>query len=708
MATADGSILIRTQFDKKDLNTGLASITKSLQKISSLVKIVLGVGLISLGKQSLQLASDLQEVQNVVDVAFGEMSATIDEFAKDSITSLGISELTAKKTASAFGAMANGLGFAREETANMSIELTKLSADMASFFNMTQDETRTALASVFTGETETLKRYGILITEVNLQEYARQQGIQKSITAMTQQEKVMLRYNYIMSVTGQAQGDFARTQDSWANQMRILTENWKQFLTVVGNGSINILAPFVKTLNMAVQSATNLATAISQVLGLQSTTEVVTGGTSANISDAVSNQEDLADATNATNKAAKRQLAFFDDINVLSKENAGTSATGISSGVSGGLSSISTEVDAKGMSELSKKIEPLVKAISSLFDAVKNFTKNAVSGFVDFFKEKFDFVNIQNLTSIISLLADSLNAITPEQAERFGRSIAEIVFAIGILKAAAKGFAIITSIGAALKTIAGYLPLAINFINALNPANLPAVSDYLYSISDAYASFIDFINEFFASNQITSAINQFLFDLAEFIKDVFLTVFNIKEIFGFQWTKDLFATANEAFAKVKEAFGNKDWAGVGIGILEAIGNGIAGAITFIFEPIIKFIDGIVNTIINSINFIITQLNKLPGVAIDLLGTSGISKTPEWSSLKIPEVATGTVLPATQAFTGVGSQGGYGPIYNQQQATNDKNVQLVLDGKELARATLPYVINEFTRQGYNLRPIGGTK
>jgi nucleoid DNA-binding protein len=164
--------------------------------------ITAGFGLLS--KSAIEYASSLQEVQNVVDVAFGAMANDINEWSKTTLKAFGLNELSSKRMAGRFMAMSNGMGIAAEKGLVMSKTLTQLSGDIASFYNVSVEEAETALQSIYTGETETLKRYGIVITEVNLQEYARRQGIQKSITQMTQLEKVMLRYNYIMEVTAQA------------------------------------------------------------------------------------------------------------------------------------------------------------------------------------------------------------------------------------------------------------------------------------------------------------------------------------------------------------------------------------------------------------------------------------------------------------------------------------------------------------------------
>ena len=197
------------------------------------------------------MASDLEEVQNVVDVSFGSMADEVEAFANTAVRSYGMSALTAKRMASTFMAMSNGMDIAQEAGKNMSLQLTALAGDMASFYNVGQDIAQTALNSIFTGETESLKKFGIVLTETNLEAFALSQGIKKSYQAMSQAEKVALRYNYVLNATKNAQGDFARTSGSWANQIRILKEQWTQFLGILGSGLIKILTPMVKEIGRA-------------------------------------------------------------------------------------------------------------------------------------------------------------------------------------------------------------------------------------------------------------------------------------------------------------------------------------------------------------------------------------------------------------------------------------------------------------------------
>ena len=154
---------------------------------------------VDFGKQCLELGSDLQEVQNVVDVTFPHMSDQVDQFAKSAAQSFGLSETMAKRYTGTFGAMAKAFGFTEAQAYDMSTTLTGLAGDVASFYNISQDEAYTKLKSVFSGETETLKDLGIVMTQAALDQYALANGYGKTTQAMTEQEKVALRYAFVQS-----------------------------------------------------------------------------------------------------------------------------------------------------------------------------------------------------------------------------------------------------------------------------------------------------------------------------------------------------------------------------------------------------------------------------------------------------------------------------------------------------------------------------
>lgn len=164
---------------------------------------------IDFSKSCLSLGSDLAEVQNVVDVTFKSMSSGINSFAQTAITQFGLSETAAKKYAGTFGAMSKAMGLSESAAYEMSTAVTGLTGDVASFFNLSADEAYTKLKSIWTGETETLKDLGVVMTQTALDNYALNNGFGKTTKNMTEQEKLMLRYRYVMSSLSDAQGDFA-------------------------------------------------------------------------------------------------------------------------------------------------------------------------------------------------------------------------------------------------------------------------------------------------------------------------------------------------------------------------------------------------------------------------------------------------------------------------------------------------------------------
>ena len=370
---ADGTIVIDTRIDQKGAINGMkglqSSLTPMLKKIGSLIAVAFSAkALLSFAKASIEVASDIQEVQNVVDVAFGDMAYKMEEFADTAITQYGISRLEAKKTGSTMMAMAKGMGLASDEASDMAITLTGLSADMASFYNITQDRASIALKSVFTGETETLKQYGIVMTEVNLQEYAYQQGINKKYQAMTQAEKVQLRYNYVLEQTKLAQGDFARTQGSWANQTRILSEQWKEFMSVIGTGLIQVLTPAIRVLNQFLSSLIAVARNLASFLGVDLNVSNATAESADNTEALAGAMDNTADSTKKANKAGKQAVATFDDLNVLQKDS--------DSGAGGAGGGASTKVATEPVTQASNAMAGLANGfLDTLMDKLSDLAK---------------------------------------------------------------------------------------------------------------------------------------------------------------------------------------------------------------------------------------------------------------------------------------------------------------------------------------------
>lgn len=204
-----------------------------------------GKVLLDWGKSAVAAASDLQEVQNVVDVTFGTSATQIDAWAKKAQTQFGLTETQAKKFTSTLGAMMKSAGMAGPEIVSMSTDLAGLAADMASFYNLDFETAFQKIRSGISGETEPLKQLGINMSTANLEAFALTQGITKAFDQMSQGEQTLLRYQYLMSATADAQGDFARTSDGFANSQRRLETALETINTALGSTLLNYITPVV-------------------------------------------------------------------------------------------------------------------------------------------------------------------------------------------------------------------------------------------------------------------------------------------------------------------------------------------------------------------------------------------------------------------------------------------------------------------------------
>lgn len=268
--------------------------------------------LVDFGKSCIELGSDLAEVQNVVDVTFPAMTKQVDTFAQNAAAKFGLSETMAKQFTGTFGAMAKAFGFSEGQAYEMSTALTGLAGDVASFYNITQEEAYTKLKSVFTGETESLKDLGVVITQSALDAYALANGYGKTTQAMSEAEKVALRYAFVQQQLTAASGDFSRTSDGWANQVRILKLNFDSLKASIGQGLINVLAPVLKVINSLLAKLMTLASAFKSFSELITGKKADSGGkgftdTAAGLTSAAGAADSLADSTKGVGNAAKRR-----------------------------------------------------------------------------------------------------------------------------------------------------------------------------------------------------------------------------------------------------------------------------------------------------------------------------------------------------------------------------------------------------------------
>jgi len=236
---------------------GLRSVASKAGAIATAAIVGAGAAMGTAGVYAINLASDLEEVQNVVDTTFGKNANIINDWAKKAGKAFGLSELEAKKFNGTMGAMLKSMGLTDDQILEMSSSMTGLAGDFASFYNLPAEETFAKIRSGISGEIEPLKQLGINMSVANLEAFALASGIKKSYKEMTQAEQATLRYNYLMSVTADAQGDFSKTSGSFANQMRILKLNISDLAASLGK----ILLPIA---TRVIQKITELTGKLSE------------------------------------------------------------------------------------------------------------------------------------------------------------------------------------------------------------------------------------------------------------------------------------------------------------------------------------------------------------------------------------------------------------------------------------------------------------
>lgn len=446
----------------RSLVTGFSNTTKSIKSTrsgfrglaSTIGKFYATYWLVmrAVGKigSAVDLASQLTEVQNVVDTTFGDMASKVDDFTKTSIQDFGMSELTVKQISSRFQALGTSIGISSEQVANgtavankalmsqnntlykttdsmadMSLNLTRLAGDMASFYDVDQADVAKSLQSVFSGTIAPLRRYGLDLTQATLSEWAMKNGLDANIKSMTQAEKVLLRYNYVMANTQAAQGDFAKTANTWANSVRVLKQEFQAWGSIIGSVVINALKPFVQALSKVMLKVISFTRTVADALGaiFGWTIEISGRGATADgmedIADGVGDIGDNADSSNKKAQKLKKTLLSIDEIHALDDNSDSGSGGGSGSGGSGsGGAGGGVDSSLKKTDGLIEKYKSSIKDLYSLGKYIGDALASAM--------ESIDWKKIyQKADNFGKGLADFLNGlISPRLFYDLGATIA--------------------------------------------------------------------------------------------------------------------------------------------------------------------------------------------------------------------------------------------------------------------------------------------
>ena len=559
---------------------------------SALVGLAVGTGLLKLGKEALQVASDLTEVQNIVDVAFGSMAWKAEKFSKSALEAFGMSELSAKKTSGTYMTMAKSAGINENAASDMAVTLAGLTGDVASFYNISQNLADVRLKSVFTGETETLKELGVVMTQTNLQAYALSQGINKNISDMNQAEQTTLRYNFVLDRLAFVQGDFARTSSSWANQIRILQECFKQLLGIIGNGLIAALTPVVQFLNMIISKLITFANVVSAVFGRlfgkkSGGEQAATGFSAADnaAKSATSSAGGLNNALKGTEGQAKKtakalgSLAGFDELNTISASDssAGAGSGADSGGIGGGGYAIDPiDWDSAFKEPDTSGIEATVDKVMGYIDRLKTFLKT-------------------NAPVITSLLAGVLAGFVAFEVIKNWAAltgpIKSLFTNIGALFALFKDVGVIETLSVMLTGLSAPM-LAI----AGTVAAVTAALVYLYQTSK---SFRNLVNE--AVGALLGILQNFYTGCLLPIFDTLVMLFNTVLLPLGRLLTDVFLTVVEAIASIVLSFWTNILAPIADFLVSVLGIAIQGVCDVIqgWMPAINTVIGILSKLWNT-------------------------------------------------------------------------------------------------------------
>lgn len=618
---ADGSVIIDTRMDTSGVQNGVSAIKQSFDGLGSAVKkIGLLIGgafavdkLTQFGKECVELGSDLAEVQNVVDVTFTTMSDKVNEFAENAMTSAGLSETMAKRYVGTFGAMSKSFGFSEAQAYDMSTALTQLTGDVASFYNISQDLAYIKLKSVFTGETETLKDLGVVMTQSALDQYALANGYGKTTSAMTEQEKVALRLAFVQKQLSAASGDFIRTSGSWANQVRVMQLQLQSLKATVGQGLINLFTPVLKVINILLGKLATLANAFKSftelITGKKSSGQTGASGAGLAGADAIAdtadqygnaadNAEKLADATNDTadatkkaTKAAKGYLSPLDEINNYSTDKSADSSSkvpGATGGLADQMKNAVQNVDYGKVAEGETVLDKISDSAKKLANLFKKLWKPFQDAWKKEGKNTIDAANIA-LSGIAKL------------AKSVGRSLME-VWTNGT------GTTMLTTMlriaQNVLKTIGN---IASGFADAWNKNNVG--TQIIQNIADALVVVMQFI-ERIATDTATWAANLDFYPLLESISNL-----------------------TSAFAPILESIGN---------VLEWIYNNIV-------LPMLKWVIEVgLPTVIDLVSKVATFLADHQSI-VEAFGAALIGA---FAAAKIAELALGVIKSVSGIATAV--------------------------------------------------------
>lgn len=690
----------------KTAKSSVSSMSSMFSKLGPIIAAAFSIkAIVDFSKECLKLGSDLQEVQNVVDVTFGSMSDKVNNFAKNAITSFGLSEKVAKDYMGQFGAMSKAFGNTEQMAYKQAEALTGLAGDVASFYNMTTDEAFTKLKSVYSGETETLKSLGVVMTQAALDEYAFQQGLSKTTKDMSEQEKVALRLSFVQDRLSGAAGDFARTSGSWANQTRILSLRFDALKASIGQGLISALTPVIQVINDIIAHLQVAADAFKNfmeaIFGNSSESSAI--GSMAGASDIIAGN--MGDTATSAAKV-KKSLAGFDKLNILSSPK-DTSESSNAANIPNVGSKAPDKSDSKEtnkyvglIDDIKKKLIEITKitGLDTMWDKFKSGAQSVKNGTLNVFDnlktginnakpklEKFKNSLINTFTSgsntvtliwggMVNTLGTKWEEWTLENGpkiEEFFTNTSNTIADIGTLISdawgdiftslsnwwEADGLRIFGGINDAIGDVGKWLldlwnDFILPVVNSITDIAKRLWDNHLKPLWDDILEFFTSVGDFLLmlwNKRVKPVVDWFIENMLPVIKNGIDFILNILgTLFGFiidgiRNTLKWLSGILDFITGVFTGNWEKAWMGVKK-IFESVWNSIKNVFKTVVNLIIDLINGLIGGVYTGVRAIVNTVGKIADKIGDLFGQDWGWEMPK-EPPKIPHLATGGYVAA---------------------------------------------------------------
>lgn len=552
-------------------------------------------------KSMVDAASDFDENLNKIDVAFGNSASEVKAWADTATESFGLSMNQALEATSLFGDMATSMGISQGEAASMSTSLAGLAGDLASFKNIGIDQAMTALNGVFTGETESLKQLGIVMTETNLQEFAN--GLGLVYDDMTQAEKVQLRYNYVMEMSKNAIGDYARTSDGTANSMRTFQASVENLATTLGQNLLPIVTPIIQKATEMVNTFAEADPELQQLVLKIAGIAAAAGPVLIVLGKLVSFFGIVTGAVGSMTKA------------ISGIKNIGGIFSAITSPVGLAVAAITALVAAfaylmttneefrtsvmNTLSVIGESLMPILQTIGQLLTSIGSILVNVLAGaltqLAPILVQMVTFIGslVQIVAPLVNMLIQSLVPVITQIITSVSNIVSAIIPPlIDILSA------VMDAIESILPPIQSVLEAAIeaisSIINAIGPI-VGTVGECVSGIMVIVSPIVSFIGDIISG--IMSVVNP----IVNFFSEIFGSIFStVSDIFN-----NIYSVVSGVFTGIQNS-----WSGL-TSFVGGVVDGISGA----FNTLVSTVKSVINGVIKGINGAIGVINLIPGVNI---------------------------------------------------------------------------------------------